>query len=47
MTRLEAGEGVDRFIVSSVDMMKFETIKLLLKLSYLLVVGCHAGVMTV
>jgi hypothetical protein len=44
--RPESGEGVDCFIVSFEDMMKFEAIKLLM-LSYLLSVCHHAGVAAV
>jgi hypothetical protein len=40
-------KGVDCFIVPPEDMMKFETIELLLKLSNLLSVCRHAGVTTI
>jgi hypothetical protein len=45
--RPESGEGVVCFVVSPEDMMKFESIKLLLQLSNLLLVCHDIGVMTV
>jgi hypothetical protein len=44
--RPESAEGVDYFVVSLEDMMKFETIELL-KLSYLLTVCRQAAVTAV
>jgi hypothetical protein len=38
MARHESGEGIGCFIISLEDVMKFETIKLLLELPYLLAV---------
>jgi hypothetical protein len=46
-TRPESGQGVSHLIVASEDMMKFKAVEFLLKLPYLLAVGCHEGVMTV
>jgi hypothetical protein len=47
VTQPEPDEGIDCFIVSSEDMMKLETIKFFLQLSYLLPVCHHMGVTTV
>jgi hypothetical protein len=47
VARPESGEGINCFVVSLDDMMKFESIKLLLEFSYLLAVCRHAGVTTV
>jgi hypothetical protein len=47
VARPKSGEGVGCFIVLSEDTMKFETIKLHLKISYILIVCCHAGDMAV
>jgi hypothetical protein len=43
----KSGEGISCLIVAPEDMMKFKSIELLFKLSYLLMVCCHAGVMTI
>jgi hypothetical protein len=45
--RPKPSKGVDCFDVSLEDMMKLETIELLLQLSNLLSVCCHAGVTVV
>jgi hypothetical protein len=45
--RPEPGESADCFVVSPEDMMKIETIELLIELSDLLSVCHHAGVMAV
>jgi hypothetical protein len=47
MARPEVGEGIGRFVVSLEDMMKFETIEILLELSYLLTICHHARVTAV
>jgi hypothetical protein len=47
VTRPESGKGVGHLIVASEDMMNFKTVKLLIKLSYLLEVCHHAGVATI
>jgi hypothetical protein len=46
-TRTKSCEGVSRLIVASKDMMRFKTIKLLLKLSHLLAVCHHVRIMAV
>jgi hypothetical protein len=46
-TRPKPCEGVSHLVVTPEDMMKFKTIEVLLKLSYLLVVCHHAGIMTI
>jgi hypothetical protein len=47
VTRPESGEDVGHLIVTSEDMIKFKTVKLLLKLSYLLAVCIHARVVAI
>jgi hypothetical protein len=46
MARPMLAEGVGWLIVPPEDMMKFETIELLLKLSNLMLVCCHKRVVT-
>jgi hypothetical protein len=47
MARPNLGEGVDCLVVAPEDMLKFKTIELLLKLSYLLAVCHHAEVVAI
>jgi hypothetical protein len=43
MTRPESGNSIGCLVVTSDDMVKVKAVEFLLELSYLLVVGCHAG----
>jgi hypothetical protein len=47
VARPELSEGVGCLVVVSEDMMKFETMKLFLMVSYLLMACRHAGVTTI